>query len=248
MSKLYFNERGHVVPTLCEELTTFRRARKILTLPPTSAPGVLYVLALPHENGKMPLRLSVNGTELPSVTPHSRNCYLWYQVNLPAALVQPGPNVFDFWTDGTAMNSWSLALEGGHAEPQSFLTDDGGKTWRNEHMAYLNVLRAEYVVRVRLSEGEDPQPPSMVWENPAHPRVENLRRLMPPEAFAEVPLLKRVRALTGWLSTSWTHTGAHLATQYAPWDAETILAWGKSRRGQHGQLPIVMCVHYAVAF
>ena len=45
MSKLYLSENGRVVPTLCEELTTYRRARKLLHLPPTSGPGVLHLLA-----------------------------------------------------------------------------------------------------------------------------------------------------------------------------------------------------------
>jgi hypothetical protein len=35
MSKLYLTETGRVIPTLCEELTTFRRARKRLRLPAT---------------------------------------------------------------------------------------------------------------------------------------------------------------------------------------------------------------------
>jgi hypothetical protein len=60
--------------------------------------------------------------------------------------------------------------------------------------------------------------------------------------------MKRVRALTYWLSTSWQHTDSGVAQQYAPWDAETILAWGRVRTGHDGRLPIVMCVHYGAAF
>ena len=40
MSKLYYTESGHSMPNLAEELTTFRRARKVLTLPPTSSPAI----------------------------------------------------------------------------------------------------------------------------------------------------------------------------------------------------------------
>ena len=32
MSRLYYSEEGRVMPSLCEELTIFRRARKTLTL------------------------------------------------------------------------------------------------------------------------------------------------------------------------------------------------------------------------
>jgi hypothetical protein len=61
-------------------------------------------------------------------------------------------------------------------------------------------------------------------------------------------LLKRVRALTGWLSTSWEHTNGSLGCVYAPWDAETILSWGGRQVGHDGRRPVAMCVHYAAAF
>ena len=65
------------------------------------------------------------------------------------------------------------------------------------------------------------------------------------------PLLERIRALSSWLSTSWEHTGPAnpaVSVVYGPWDAETILAWGKARSGHNGYRPMVMCVHYAAAF
>ena len=31
MSELYFGEEGRIMPTLCEELTTYRQVRKRLT-------------------------------------------------------------------------------------------------------------------------------------------------------------------------------------------------------------------------
>ena len=49
MTKLYYTESGHSMPNLAEELTTFRRARKVLTLPPTSSPATLYFIARAHE-------------------------------------------------------------------------------------------------------------------------------------------------------------------------------------------------------
>jgi len=248
MSKLYLSESGNVVPTLCEELTIYRRGRKVLHLPPTAAPGTLYILGHSYAGSGLPLRLAVNGVEVPAIQPKSPLSYLWYDVSIPPSLLRPGVNTFEFWTDATAMNAWSLAIEAGHAQPESFVSDDGGKTWRNEKMGYLNVLRGEYVVRMRLAEGEDPAPPAMVWEDPANPRLESLRRIMPKQALEPGPLLERVRALTSWISSSWEHTDSARATQYAPWDAETILAWGRARVGHDGRLPIVMCVHYAVTF
>src|SRR6266542_4689888 len=119
MSKLYLSEKGHVVPTLCEELTFYRRARKLLHLPPTAGPGMLYLLARPSGESDLPLRLSVNGSEIPPVSPRPPAAYLWYRVPVEASLLEPGTNCFEFWTDATAMNAWSLALEAGHREPAS---------------------------------------------------------------------------------------------------------------------------------
>ncbi|HJP29342.1 MAG TPA: transglutaminase domain-containing protein, partial [Candidatus Latescibacteria bacterium] len=43
------------------------------------------------------------------------------------------------------------------------------------------------------------------------------------------------------------HTSSARAEQYAPWDAETLLAWAPGQRGHNGKRPIAMCVHYAAA-
>ena len=251
MSKLYLTERGRVVPTLCEELTTHRRARKVLQLPPTEGAATLYVLARRNPGNEQPLWLDINGQAVaipPNALGDAGPAYRWIEIPVDASWLKAGENAFCLWTDTTAMNGWALAIEAGHAQPRSFVSDDGGKTWRNQDMGYLNVLRGEYVVRLRLEEGQDPPPPAMVWENPAHSRVASLRELLPAKARGPGPLLGRVRALSSWLASSWEHTSSSRATQYAPWDAETILAWGKDRVGHAGQTPIVMCVHYAVAF
>lgn len=248
MSKLYFSETGNVISTLCEELTVFRRARKVLHLPGTANPARLYLLARPYAGSDLPLRVSVNSREIEPIRPGSGALYCWHEMILVPELLKAGENCIEFWTDATAMNAWSLALEAGHPNPGSFLSTDGGATWRNEKMGYLNILLGEYVVRLRLEEGQDPPPPAMIWENPAHPRLESLRTLLPSRALQSGPLLERVRALTGWLSSSWGHISSGVAAQYAPWDAETILAWGKVRLGHDQRLPIVMCVHYGAAF
>ena len=246
MSKLYHSEKGHVIPTLGEELTRFRQARKVLELPATASPATLYLLARPWPDTPEPLRLRVNSVELPAIAPAAAG-YTWYQVPLAAGLLEAGPNTFEFWTGAGAMNAWSLALDGGHAQPQSWTSDDGGTTWRNEGMGCLNTQRGEYVVRVRLAEGQDPLPPALVWEDARHPRVAALREVMPAQALQSGTELERVQALSTWLASSWEHTGSGRAAQYTPWDAQTILAWGPGQRGHHGQRPIAMCVHYAVA-
>ena len=70
MSKLYYTESGHSMPNLAEELTTFRRARKVLTLPPTSSPASLYFIARAHEGIEPPLsHLRQRHKALPPVPP-----------------------------------------------------------------------------------------------------------------------------------------------------------------------------------
>ena len=91
------------------------------------------------------------------------------------------------------MNAWALAIEPGHIDPGSFLTEDGGVTWRNNRMCYLNAVNGEYLVRVRLAEGEDPAPPPMVFNDPDHPRLAALREILPAAARAEtLPARERI--------------------------------------------------------
>ena len=250
MSKIYYTESGHSMPNLAEELTTFRRARKVLTLPPTSSPASLYFIARAHEGSNLPLYVSVNGTPFQQVTPQLP-WHTWYELSLDPTLLRAGDNIFEFWTDSTAMNSWALGLEAGHADPNSFVSDDSGRSWRSHHMAYLNVVRAEYVVRVRLAEGEDPAPPSMVFNDPDDPRLESLRATMPAQALdRSLPKLERLRAISTWLASSWEHTPAtpDLGVINSPWDPETVLAWAPGQCGHNGLRPTANCIFYGVAF
>ncbi len=87
MSRLYHSEKGYVLPTLCEELTHYRRARKVLHLPGTSEPATLYVLARAWPNSACPLRISVNGTEVPGLFADARfDNYMWNKVTVTPTL------------------------------------------------------------------------------------------------------------------------------------------------------------------
>ena len=248
MSKLYYTENGHLIPSLGEEITRFRRARKVLTLPNTGKPATVYLDARTYTGSTVPLRMAVNGREVEPILPSPRDHYRWYETAVDPSLLVAGTNTFDFWCDTTAMNAWSLALEAGHAEPDSYVSDDGGTTWRNHHMGYLNIVRCEYLLRVRLAEGRAPAPPPMVWDDPASPRSESLKWLVPQAAREPGPIMDRARALTTWLASSWEHTGADVAAQNTPWDPETILDWAPAQRGHNGQRPIANCIFYGVTF
>ena len=77
MSRLYSNEEGRVIPTLCEEVTSFRRARTNLTLPENAGPGTLFILAKPHPDIAVPLRIDINGVSDLVVKPGDSSFYKW---------------------------------------------------------------------------------------------------------------------------------------------------------------------------
>ena len=248
MSLLYYTEEGRVIPSLGEDLTRFRHIRKTLDLPATDGTARVWILARCYPDNTAPLRLAVNGTEVVmSVGGERPGAYCWHHVDVDASALRAGANTFQLWTDTSAMDGWSIALEAGHANPGSEVSDDGGQSWRRERMGYLNAVLGEHVLRVRLEEGQDPPPPAVVWENAASPRVASLRQRLPSAARGDAPVLERVRALSSWLASSWEHTGSGRAEQYAPWDAETLLSWAPQQRGHNGKRPIAMCVHYAAA-
>jgi len=248
MSRLYHNESGRVIPSLCEELTRYRRARVILALPATGSDGVLFLLARPHRTGGNPLQFTINGVRQEAMHPGPDLHYRWYERTVKVEDLREGDNVVELWTDDSAMTGWSLALEPGAFPSRCMLTDDGGARWRPDRMGYLNAVQGNYCVRIRLREGRDEPPPDMTWESADHPRAQSLRDLIPRRIGNGTSRFDQVRGLSSWLASSWEHSGSRRATVYAPWDAETILAWGGSRRGHNDEQPITMCVHYAVAF
>jgi hypothetical protein len=194
------------------------------------------------------LKVSVNCHELPPIFAIPPVVFHWYEVKVPAAHLKEGSNVFELWSDSEAMNAWGLAIEPGIAEPSSQVSHDGGKTWRSHHMGYQNAIRGEYLIRLRLEEGQDSPPPAWIPEDPSWETLKSIRERLPAAALAPVPTLDRVKALSTWVASAWEYRSSAVAAQYAPWDLETILAWGKAKKGHNGQVPVVMCVHYGVAF
>ena len=104
MSTLHATASGRQIPTLGEELTTRRRARKEPTLPATCGDAQLYVLAASHRGNTLPLRVAINGAELPSIEPGGPR-YRWYEASVMASQLADGPNWFEFWTDSHAMDA-----------------------------------------------------------------------------------------------------------------------------------------------
>jgi transglutaminase-like putative cysteine protease len=250
MSTLFYTEQGFVVPDDCEEVNHFRRAYKIIKLPETSAPAELYILARPHDLNGPPLKIDVNEQKTFQLNPLGDvPAYRWYKIDLPHSILRTGNNTFRIWSEGTAMNAWSIALDRSiDGSLGSFLSLDAGKTksWRNK--GRTSQQAGEYVLRIRINEGQDPLPPDFAWEPVDHPRLATIRELIPEEVRSSDSLLDQAHRLATWVASSWEYRSSAIASLYAPWDAETILAWGKSQEGQNGQLPVVMCVHYAIVY
>ncbi len=68
------------------------------------------------------------------------------------------------------MNAWTIAFDQSiDGSQESYLSLDAGstKTWRNK--GRTNQQAGEYVLRIRIDEGQDPEPPRFAWEPPDHP-------------------------------------------------------------------------------
>lgn len=246
---LYASERGFALPDASEELTSDRRVRKTVDLPATALAGRLYLLARCYPDNRLPLVVTVNGRYLAPVRADDlAGRYAWYEVSIPRDVLRTGENVIECWCDTEAMNGWSLAIDYGSGATTSQVSTDAGTTWSSDHIGYLSIGRGEYIVRIRLAEGSDPPPPAMRHEDPGHVRLGRLRATLPAEAAGAMPVLQRLRTLATWTSTQWPYRNEQQATQYAPWDPATILAWGRTESGHDGRLPIVMCVHYTIVF
>lgn len=250
MSKLYYSDHGFVIPTICEEVTGCRKAAKILTILGTSAPAQLFFLARPHSVQVPPLRVFVNNHQLPPVLfGGGIPAFAWYELNIPAGILTEGQNRVEFWSEGDGMNAWTLALDCTPAEnPGSFVSLDSGMNWSSQQLGRFSRNQGEYLVRIRMQEGEDLEPPIWVDEDFSHPRLAEIRSLLPSEVFSASNILDKIRILSSWTAQSWEYCSSAYASLYTPWDAATILAWGKAEQGQNGQRPIVMCVHYAITF
>lgn len=251
MSTLYASERGFAIPTASEELTFDRRVRKTFDLPATTGPGRLFILARCYPDNRQPLHVTCNGVALTPISPAdpaSDRGYEWIEATIPPIALRAGRNVVELWVGADAMNTWSIAVDYEGPSSWSEASDDAGISWSSDHLGYLHIGCGEYVIRIRLPEGEDPPPPVFIHEDAGHRKLSHLRGLLPAEILAPAPTLGRIRALATWTSTRWSYRNEKQGTQYAPWDPATIIAWGRAERGHDGRLPIVMCMHYAVTF
>jgi hypothetical protein len=242
MSGLVTNETGRVVASLGEEVNGRRHARTELAIGAEQAS--LYVLARSHRADGPPLEVRIDGTPVGAFPASGDPVLTWRELTLPRGAGSATSSV-TLSSSGRAMDAWSLGVDyttGGGDQ----LSIDGGDTWSTDRIGHLHLAPARYVVRARVETAEDPQPPAHSWEDRQHPMVQAFADQLPAEALASSDPLTTARALSTWVCRSWRYRNTSEATQYTPWDPPTILSWGAREQGHAGNLPVVMCVHYAL--
>ena len=249
---LFLNERGRVLLFNNEEISRWRWAKKQFELPPavTGAKADVWALLQMYESNRAPLEVFVNGKPLGRIEPDSSltPSLIWSKIEIPTGRLVAGTNAIEFRCQSPAMNAWILGIEPGHRDPRSVLSTDRGGSWRNHDMGVHNVLRGEYVVRLRShAEGlRDPAPPKIVYEDPSHARVRESLELIPPEIRKMSDAWEQLLALRKWVAKSWGHKAS--GPIYTPWDPWTILDWAQADRGQGREGTICMCMHFATLF
>jgi len=250
MSRLFHTEQGMCSYLLYEAVSARRRLRKELVLPERiDAGGTLHLLAKPFAGSRWPLRVKIND-HLAAIEPASTNYLSWQELPVAREHLRPGMNIIELWSDNTALDGWAVGMESGYSPAGSGLSLDGGQSWRNERMGITHALSGEYVIRLRLDDPalRDPEPPGFVWESPDCPELAAVREAVPAEIRAVADPWARARALAAWTSTQWEYRNTKGGIEYAPWDALTILSWGRAKRGMVQPNPITMCVHFGIVF
>lgn len=244
MSSLVANEAGRLIITLGEEVGGRRQVRTTLEL--DAGPATLYVLARSHRTDSPPLDIRVGDAYVGSIPPRDDTVLTWHELKLPAGIAS-GPTIITLSAGGDGRTSWSLGVDytgdGGDE-----LSLDSGASWSSERIGYMHVAPGRYLVRARRSSGSDPNPPRQIWEKIDHPAAQEFLSYLPVAAREADDPWAAVQILSTWVANSWTYRNTSEALQYAPWDPITTLDWGKRNSGHAGNLPVVMCVHFATVF
>ena len=235
-----------------EEISRWRAAKKILRLPRASAEAEarIWLCVCAYPQNKKPLEIRVNGQlagKLAAPRNGQEGAWAWRSLELRRGVLRGGANEVVVRCDSAGMNAWMLAIENGcSARPASALSTDRERTWRSDRMGACGVLRGEYLIRARLHGRQftEARVPPMAYEDSRHPRVRELRDLVPPRIRALRDPWQQVLALRNWVARAWTYEA--FGRHYAPWDPWTVIAWKQSDWGHGQKQPIAMCVHYGM--
>lgn len=249
---LYFAERGRTLSARNEEVWSWVQLGKVFEIEPTADVGELYLFVLEYRGNARPLSVRVGETLFEvAPAPELQGQYVWRRVKLPARVLAQPEVVVTVSCTAPAMSAWVVALDTTGHRGASFKSMDRGRTWRTDCMGYDFTLSGEYLIRL-WTPGEGPRHPHLpfIHEVRDHPRLEELRAMLTASmgALPSGTDFDCARELMSWLAAQWDHQGGWLGSAYAPWEAASILDWGKRGEG-HGLRGLdAFCVHYAVAF
>jgi hypothetical protein len=247
--RLYFSERGRVPFSPNEEIWQWAWIRKTFEIAPSRQDGRLFLLVHEYPGNKLPLKLEVGDRMLQmEPQPSCQGIFAWREVEVPAAVLSGGKVEFTVSCEADSMKAWVVALDGTGNKGCSSKSVDLGRTWQTSGMGFDNMVTGEYVMRLR-ADGPNLRHPDLPfqYEDPENAKLVWLRSYLK-EQMGSLPAegdLDKALALNDWLTQQWPHRYDGPGSVYAPWDASTILAWG---RGQDRVKRSIYCVHYAVAF
>lgn len=248
-SRLYFSERGRVPFRPNEEIWQWAWIRKTFEIAPSKQDGVLFLFVKEYPDNTYPLNIQIGDLSLQlKPQPEIQGVFAWREVKVPATMLSGKQVVFTVTCQANSMNAWILALDVTGNKGISVKSVDQGKTWQSRGMGFDNSVSGEYVMRLR-AEGPELRHPDLPfqYEDPNNAKLTWLRSYLK-EQMGSLPDggdLEKSLALNDWLTQQWPHRYDGPGSIYAPWDATTILAWG---RRQDKEKRSIYCVHYAVAF
>lgn len=249
---LYFTERGRVLSARNEEIWSWAHLRKVLRIEPADADGELYLLAYEYQDNTLPLYVRLGRTDL-ELTPNPalQGRYVWRVLSVPASELKTPEVTITISCPAPSMSAWILALDTTGNKGASSKSTDRGRTWRRDGMGYDFILSGEYVVRL-WTPGIELKHPDLpfIYEDANHPRLGELLAFLK-DKMGTLPCgedYERALALKDWLAAQWDHQGGPLGSAYAPWEARTIMDWGRRGRGHGLEGLDDFCVHFAAAF
>ncbi|HVF10226.1 MAG TPA: transglutaminase-like domain-containing protein, partial [Abditibacteriaceae bacterium] len=178
----------------------------------------VFLVARKMVSDAMPLRFFIGDREYCTDGPVAAPG-VWLRCPVDAGALIIGDNVLTV----PAQQDWEVAVEAASAQP---------------------------VIRLRVADGASANEEIMPeYGDPAIAKTREAWLAMLPESLRTIGnRWEWCWELAGFVSTAWVYSNTLDANSYAPWDARTILQWGRAARDDRGEKPIVMCVHYGVCF
>jgi len=217
-SQLFANENGRVAFDALRPLTQTTATSSAISLSPIDS-AEAYILARKVDAAAPDLQVAVNGTTCTFADVVSE-IPCWYRAPVASAALRSGDNILEV----APQTGWEVAYEAASGQP---------------------------LLRLRVwSEGAANAPAFPVYGDPAITGNREEWLALLPESLREPrDIWQWSWDLAEFTAGAWPYANElDGGASYAPWDARTILRWGRARCDDNGVCAIAMCVHYAVVY